>query len=137
MCVSLFFNKVAGCEPATLLNKKLQYRCFPVNFEKLLKKYFLLNISWRASLTLTEQNTFCLKYKIPTFQKCWLYLRKKISIPELFQKINVLKTWAKLPVAIKPKNYKDGRSEHLTNVLYEPSFGCIINGSLKNCYWSG
>ena len=35
LCQSHFFNKVAGLRPATLLKKRLQYRCFPVNFTKL------------------------------------------------------------------------------------------------------
>ena len=34
---SLFFNKVAGLRPATLLKKRLWHRCFPVNFEKFLR----------------------------------------------------------------------------------------------------
>ena len=29
---SLFFNKVEGFRPATLLKKRLWHRCFPVNF---------------------------------------------------------------------------------------------------------
>ena len=32
LCQSLFFNKVAGLTPATLLRKRLLRRCFPVNF---------------------------------------------------------------------------------------------------------
>ena len=32
LCQSLFFNKVAGLRPATLLKKKLWHYCFPVNF---------------------------------------------------------------------------------------------------------
>ena len=32
LCQSLFFNKVAGLRPATLLNKRLWHRSFPVNF---------------------------------------------------------------------------------------------------------
>ena len=87
MCVSLFFNKVAGCEPTTLLNKKLQYRCFPVNFEKLLKKYFLLNISWRVSLTLAEQNTSCLSFIVGTdFSKMLIVFTKKIFCSRAFPK---------------------------------------------------
>ena len=34
---SLFFNKVAGLRPATLLKKGLWHRCFPVNFVKYLR----------------------------------------------------------------------------------------------------
>ena len=36
-CVRVFFNKVAGLTPATLLKKRLWYRCFPVNFAKFLR----------------------------------------------------------------------------------------------------
>ena len=31
------FNKVASLSPATLLKKRLWYRCFPVNFAKFLR----------------------------------------------------------------------------------------------------
>ena len=34
LCQSLFFNKVAGLKPATLLKKRLLHRCFPMNFAK-------------------------------------------------------------------------------------------------------
>ena len=42
---SLFFNKVAGLRPATLLKKRLWHRCFPVNFVKFLRTPFLRNTS--------------------------------------------------------------------------------------------
>ena len=32
LCQSLFFDKVAGISPATLLKKNLCHRCFPVYF---------------------------------------------------------------------------------------------------------
>ena len=34
---SIFFNKVAGLKPATLLKKRLWDRCFPVYFAKFLR----------------------------------------------------------------------------------------------------
>ena len=40
LCQSLFFNKVAGLRRATLLNKILWHRYFPVNFAKLLRTSF-------------------------------------------------------------------------------------------------
>ena len=40
LCQSLFFDKVAGLRPATLLKKRLWYRCFPVNFAKFLRTPF-------------------------------------------------------------------------------------------------
>ena len=37
LCQRLFFNKVVGLRPGTLLKKSLRYRCFPVNFVKVLR----------------------------------------------------------------------------------------------------
>ena len=51
LCQSLFFNKVAGFRPATLLKKRLWRECFPVNFAKFLKTSFLENTSGRLLLT--------------------------------------------------------------------------------------
>ena len=34
---NLFFNKVVGFRPATLLKKRLWHRCFPVSFVKFLR----------------------------------------------------------------------------------------------------
>ena len=36
-CQSLFFNKVAGCN---VIKKRLNFRCFPVNFAKFFKNTF-------------------------------------------------------------------------------------------------
>ena len=41
VCHSLYFNKVAGLPPATLLKENLQHRCFPVNFGKFSRAPFL------------------------------------------------------------------------------------------------
>ena len=40
LCQVLFYNKVAGPEPATLLKKRLWHRCFPMNFAKFLRTLF-------------------------------------------------------------------------------------------------
>ena len=45
LCRSLYFNKIAGQKPATLLKKRLRWRRFPVNFAKLLTTTFLRNTS--------------------------------------------------------------------------------------------
>ena len=50
LCQSLFFNKVAGLRPATLLKKKLWQRYFPVNFAEFLRTPFLQNTSRRLLL---------------------------------------------------------------------------------------
>ena len=49
MYKSLFLNKVAGLRPATLLKKRLWYRCLPANFVK-----FLSNA--RLKLTKSQAN---------------------------------------------------------------------------------
>ena len=46
LCQSLFFNKVAGLRPSTLLKKRLWHRCFPVNFVKFLRTPFLTEHLW-------------------------------------------------------------------------------------------
>ena len=46
LCQSLFFNKVAGLRPATLLKKVLWHRCFPVNFAKFLRTPFIIEHLW-------------------------------------------------------------------------------------------
>ena len=46
LCQSLFFNKVVGLRPATLLKKRLWHRCFPVNFVKFLRTPFFIEHLW-------------------------------------------------------------------------------------------
>ena len=41
LCESLFFNNVASLKPATLLKKRFWHMCFPLNFGKFLRTYFL------------------------------------------------------------------------------------------------
>ena len=50
LCQGLFFNKVAGLRSATLLKKRLWYKCFPVNLAKFLRTCFLQNTSGRLLL---------------------------------------------------------------------------------------
>ena len=59
LCQSLLFNKIAGLRPATLLKKRLRYRCSPVNFEKSLRKpFFLQKTSGRLLLFFVPHNLF-------------------------------------------------------------------------------
>ena len=51
----LFFNKVAGLKPATLLKKRLCHRCFLMNFEKFLRMPFLKE-HWLLTLKFTITN---------------------------------------------------------------------------------
>ena len=52
ICASLFFNKVTGLRPSTLLKKRLQRKCFPVNFAKFTRTTFLKEHLWGLFLTL-------------------------------------------------------------------------------------
>ena len=77
LCQSLFFNKVAGLRPATLLKKRLCYRCFPVNFVKLLRTLFLQKTSgWlllcfeHAQIFHISNFTYHLRYYM-IIDYCW------------------------------------------------------------------
>ena len=52
LCQSLFFNKVTGLSPATLLKKRLWHRCFPVRFVKFLRTTFYIEHFWWLLLAL-------------------------------------------------------------------------------------
>ena len=54
LCQSLFFNKVAGIRPVTLLKKRLWHMCFLVNFMKLLKTLFLTEHLWWLLMSLAH-----------------------------------------------------------------------------------
>ena len=46
LCYSLFFNKVAGLKPATLLKKRPWHKCFSVNFAKFLRTPLFTEHLW-------------------------------------------------------------------------------------------
>ena len=46
LCQNLFFKKVAGLRPATLLKKRAWHWCFPVNFTKFLRTPFYIEHLW-------------------------------------------------------------------------------------------
>ena len=46
LCQSLFFNKVSGLRPPTLLKRRLWHRCFPVNIVKFPKRPFIIEHLW-------------------------------------------------------------------------------------------
>ena len=56
LCQSLFLNKVADLRPATLLNKRLWHKCFPVNFAKFLRTFVLLKHLRRLLLNIQCKN---------------------------------------------------------------------------------
>ena len=74
LCQSLFFHKVGGLRPGTLLKKRIWHRCFPVNFRKFIRTLSLKNTSgggcfWKPSFVLTYpplnsrlQKLFCQQF---------------------------------------------------------------------------
>ena len=65
LCQRLFFNKVAGLRPATLLKKSLWHRCFPMNFAKFLRTPF-----YRTPLDDCFCSYFSLVFIIKMFLHC-------------------------------------------------------------------
>ena len=81
LCRSLFFNKVAGLRPATLLKKKLLHRCFPANVGKFLRTSFLIEHPRWLLLSVGKTKTVKLKplYKlIYWIQMYFLYSQIKV-----------------------------------------------------------
>ena len=52
LCWNIFLNKVADLRPATLLKKRLQRRCFFMNFPKFLRTTFLQNTPGQLFLSI-------------------------------------------------------------------------------------
>ena len=71
LCESLFFNKVAGPRSATLLKKRLWYRCFPGVFPSLYIEY----LRWLKIIILyyksrsSHAEVFCKKGVLRNFTK--------------------------------------------------------------------
>ena len=63
LCGSLFFDKVAGLRPATLLKKRLWHRCFPVNFVRFLRTPFLTeDLRWLLLIFLNVSLLLPMRY---------------------------------------------------------------------------
>ena len=63
----LFFNKVAGLGPTTLLQKSLWDRCFPVNFAKFLRTLFSTeHLRWLLLELYAWNLSKCSKSRLPT-----------------------------------------------------------------------
>ena len=69
LCRSLFFNKVAGLRPSTLLKKRLWHRCFPVNFAKFLRSPFVKEYLWWLLLSVLNK-PLCVVYYLKIFFVC-------------------------------------------------------------------
>ena len=58
LCWGLFLNKVAGWRPVTLLKKRLQHRCFPVNLRNFKIMFFTDQFFFTASALLVKFQIF-------------------------------------------------------------------------------
>ena len=73
LCQRLFFNKVAGFRPATLLKTRLWHRFFPVNFVKFLRTPFLTeHLRWLL-LNIVESEKISFKFFFNNFECCELF----------------------------------------------------------------
>ena len=71
---SFFFNKVAGLRPAPLLKKRIWHRCFPVNFAKFLRIFFVQSTFGRLLLWTTASET--------TNTKCLELIKRRSKVQE-------------------------------------------------------
>ena len=71
LCQSLFSSKVTGLRSATLLNKRLWHKCFPVNFAKLLRTPFLQSTSGRLLLVFEEISIDMLSHHMVFNYNAW------------------------------------------------------------------
>ena len=67
---SLFFNKIAGLRPGTLLKKRLWHRSFPVNFGEISKTTFSYRTPWWLLLHFAKRK--------------WSYRENSSKIPQSF-----------------------------------------------------
>ena len=81
LCQSLFFNKVAGLRPATLLKKRLWHKRFPVNFSKFLRTTFF---NRKPSVAASASNRCCQvrilageRPRISVIMCCFLFLKTR------------------------------------------------------------
>ena len=91
LCQLLFFNKVVGMRPATLLKKRLWHSCFPVNFTKFLRTPFLTEHLWwllleRACAMLFRWLKFNLNL-VRNFKPKWFVILKRYQFMEIFRYI--------------------------------------------------
>ena len=73
LCQSLFFDKVAGLRPETLLKNEIWYRCFSVNLAKFLRTSFfdetrlVAAFELRKWLSFFRQVVFSIYFSKPIF----------------------------------------------------------------------
>ena len=132
LCQSLFFNKIAGLRPATLLKKRLWHRCFPVKFPKFLRT------SPDVSFWLFKRFYF-----IGIFSSFTALLKYELKVPAYFSSL-VITTTQKMKFSIKAffsecdqiRSFLRIWSHLLRKSLMKTSFFCAVNFTLfhqRNC----
>ena len=89
LCQSLFFNKVAGLRPATLLKKILCHRCFLVNFAKFLRIPSLQNTSGQLLLVSFASMKCLLKMMNTSFSFYNIFLRVNLNFLNIMLEIRL------------------------------------------------
>ena len=88
LCQVLFYKKVAGPEPATLLKMRLWRRCFPINFAKFLRTLFhrtpLKDCSSAIQNFLTENTSKVLNGQQQNKRVTFHWSRINLSLVKLF-----------------------------------------------------
>ena len=87
-CVGVsFFNKVAGLSLVTLLKKRLQHRCFPMNLAKFLRTPFSQNAFGRLLLDVWKFNIDNLKVSFLLIRlwrsQIWRWTLRQVSFNNL------------------------------------------------------
>ena len=77
LCQSLFFNKVAGLRPTTLLKKRPWHRCLPVNFAKFLRTpFFTKHLRWLLLKSVTGDGWVKNSEKLKTGERGLKFIEK-------------------------------------------------------------
>ena len=102
MCQSLFFNKVVGFMPASLLKKRHRHSYFPMNFAKFLRTPFLQNTSGQLLLHIVliltaasvPESLFTFFHRTPlvaTSKDCLIKQRNTVKNIHIFKYLNKFK----------------------------------------------
>ena len=84
---SLFFDKVTGLRPVTLLKNKLWYSCFPVNFVKFSRRLFFAERLRLLPLIIYQQDV------LSGFNDAFISKHKKTRLLLFSQLLTMYKKW--------------------------------------------
>ena len=84
---SLFFDKVTGLRPVTLLKNKLWYSCFPVNFVKFSRRPFFAERLRLLLLIIYQQDV------LSGFNDAFISKHKKTRLLLFSQLLTMYKKW--------------------------------------------